>query len=110
MVWSIDNTKLDSLAEQIATLFSITFLSMFIAIIIYALIRSWYEGKERALIKAKTEREEALKEKRLKNLKLENLEITLTNEDLELLNLMTGSNGTVKGTLRNILRDYLKSV
>lgn len=101
---------LNCIVEPIATLISLTFTSCLIAITIYKFIQSWDEGKERYLANEENERIEALNKKKLENLKLENLEIKLTDEDLELLELMTRSNGTVKGTLRNILRDYLKTV
>ena len=100
---------LNCIVETIATLISITFISCLIAITIYKLIQSWDEGKERYLANEEYERKEALNKKRLENLKLENLEVKLTNEDIELLNLMTGINGTIRGTLRNIIREYLKN-
>ena len=84
---------------------SLVFMSILIGITIYVLARSWNEGKERAEIKE----QEELKRKRVENLKLENLEIKLTKEDMELLNLMTRVNGTVRGTLRNRIREHLKS-
>jgi len=97
------------IVEPITTLISLTFISGLIAITIYKLIQSWDEGKERYLVNEECERKEALNKKRLENLKLENLEVKLTNEDMELLQLIAGKNGTAKGTLRNILREHLKA-
>ena len=91
--------------EQVSMAISLVFMSILIGITIYVLARSWNEGKERAEIKE----QEELKRKRVENLKLENLEIKLTKEDMELLNLMTRVNGTVRGTLRNRIREHLKS-
>ena len=91
--------------EQVSMAISLVFMSILIGITIYVLARSWNEGKERAEIKE----QEELKRKRVENLKLENLEIKLTKEDMELLSLMTRVNGTVRGTLRNRIREHLKS-
>ena len=55
------------------------------------------------------ERREELNKKRLENLKLENLEVKLTSEDIELLNLIAGNKGTPKGVLRNMLREHLRN-
>ena len=95
--------------EQISMIISIGFTSSLIGITIYVLAKSWDEGKERALARDEVEMRDELNRKRLENLKLENLEIRLTNDDMELLNLMTGVNGTVRGTLRNVIRDHLKN-
>ena len=89
---------LNCIVEPIATLISLTFISGLIAITIYKLIQSWDYGKE----KYELREQEALKQKRL-----ENLEVNLTDEDLELLKLMSGNNSTVKGTLRKALREHL---
>ena len=77
---------LNCIIEPVATLISLTFISGLIAITIYKLILSWDYGKERYLANEENKRIEALNKKRLENLKLENLEIKLTNEDIELLN------------------------
>ena len=100
---------LNCIVEPIATLISLTFISCLIAITIYKLIQSWDEGKERYLANEENVRIEALNKKRLENLKLENLEIKLTSEDIELLKLMSGSNGTAKGNLRNVIREHLRN-
>ena len=100
---------LNCIVETIATLISITFISCLIAITIYKLIQSWDEGKERYLANEENVRIEALNKKRLENLKLENLEVKLTSEDIELLNLIAGNNGTPKGVLRNMLREHLRN-
>lgn len=100
---------LNCIVETIATLISITFISCLIAITIYKLIQSWDEGKERYLANEENVRIEALNKKRLENLKLENLEIKLTSEDIELLNLIAGNKGTPKGVLRNMLREHLRN-
>ena len=97
---------LNCIVETIATLISITFISCLIAITIYKLIQSWDEGKERYLANEENERREELNKKRLENLKLENLEVKLTREDIELLNLIAGNKGTPKGVLRNMLRGF----
>ena len=78
-------------------------------ITIYKLIQSWDEGKERYLANEENERREELNKKRLENLKLENLEVKLTSEDIELLNLIAGNKGTPKGVLRNMLREHLRN-
>lgn len=105
-MFSIDMYSFNNMIlEQISMVISLVFMSILIGITIYVLARSWNEGKERAKIKE----QEELKRKRVENLKLENLEIKLTKEDMELLNLMTRVNGTVKGTLRNRIREHLKS-
>ena len=100
---------LNCIVEPIATLISITFISCLIAITIYKQIQSWYEGKERYLANEENVRIEALNKKRLENLKLENLEVKLTSEDIELLNLIAGNKGTPKGVLRNMLREHLRN-
>ena len=97
------------IVEPIATLISLTFISGLIAITIYKLIQSWDEGKERYFANEEYERKEALNKKRLENLKLENLEVKLTSEDIELLNLIAGNKGTPKGVLRNMLREHLRN-
>lgn len=89
--------------EPIATIISLTFISGLIAITIYKLIQSWDEGKERYAFRDQEEKNK----KRLDNLKLETLEINLTSEDIELLQLLGGNNSTVKGTLRKMLREHL---
>lgn len=105
-MFSIDMYSFNNMIlEQISMVISLVFMSILIGITIYVLARSWNEGKERAEIKE----QEELKRKRVENLKLENLEIKLTKEDMELLNLMTRVNGTVRGTLRNRIREHLKS-
>lgn len=105
-MFSIDMYSFNNMIlEQISMVISLVFMSILIGITIYVLARSWNEGKERTEIKE----QEELKRKRVENLKLENLEIKLTKEDMELLNLMTGVNGTVRGTLRNRIREHLKS-
>ena len=100
---------LNCIVEPIATLISLTFISCLIAITIYKLIHSWDEGKERYLANEENVRIEALNKKRLENLKLENLEVKLTSEDIELLNLIAGNKGTPKGVLRNMLREHLRN-
>ena len=100
---------LNCIVEPIATLISLTFISCLIAITIYKLILSWDEGKERYLANEENVRIEALNKKRLENLKLENLEVKLTSEDIELLNLIAGNKGTPKGVLRNMLREHLRN-
>ena len=60
-------------------------------------------------IMEENERREELNKKRLENLKLENLEVKLTSEDIELLNLIAGNKGTPKGVLRNMLREHLRN-
>ncbi|WP_195951641.1 hypothetical protein [Clostridium saudiense] len=100
---------LNCIVETIATLISIAFISCLIAITIYKLIQSWDEGKERYLANEENERREELNKKRLENLKLENLEVKLTREDIELLNLIAGNKGTPKGVLRNMLREHLRN-
>ena len=100
---------LNCIVETIATLISITFISCLIAITFYKLIQSWDEGKERYLANEENERREELNKKRLENLKLENLEVKLTSEDIELLNLIAGNKGTPKGVLRNMLREHLRN-
>lgn len=100
---------LNCIVETIATLISITFISCLIAITIYKLIQSWDEGKERYLANEENERREELNKKRLENLKLESLEVKLTSEDIELLNLIAGNKGTPKGVLRNMLREHLRN-
>lgn len=105
-MFSIDMYSFNNMIlEQISMVISLVFMSILIGITIYVLARSWNEGKEKAEIKE----QEELKRKRVENLKLENLEIKLTKEDMELLNLMTRVNGTVRGTLRNRIREHLKS-
>lgn len=105
-MFSIDMYSFNNMIlEQISMVISLVFMSILIGITIYVLVKSWNEGKERAEIKE----QEELKRKRVENLKLENLEIKLTKEDMELLNLMTRVNGTVRGTLRNRIREHLKS-
>ena len=92
---------------------SITFISCLIAITIYKLIQSWDEGKERYLANEENERRgdryKGRSFERLENLKLENLEVKLTREDIELLNLIAGNKGTPKGVLRNMLREHLRN-
>lgn len=100
---------LNCIVETIATLISITFISCLIAITIYKLIQSWDEGKERYLANEENVRIEELNKKRLENLKLESLEVKLTSEDIELLNLIAGNKGTPKGVLRNMLREHLRN-
>ena len=100
---------INCIVEPIVTLISLTFISGLIAITIYKLIQSWDEGKERYLANEEYERKEALNKKRLENLKLENLEVKLTREDIELLNLIAGNKGTPKGVLRNMLREHLRN-
>lgn len=100
---------LNCIAEPIATLISLTFISCLIAITIYKLIQSWDEGKERYLANEENVRIEELNKKRLENLKLESLEVKLTSEDIELLNLIAGNKGTPKGVLRNMLREHLRN-
>ena len=82
---------LNCIVETIATLISITFISCLIAITIYKLIQSWDEGKERYLANEENERREELNKKRLENLKLENLEVKLTREDIECIYVATDS-------------------
>ena len=100
---------INCIVEPIATLISLTFISGLIAITIYKLIQSWDEGKERYLANEENARIESLNKKRLENLKLENLEVKLTSEDMELLQLIAGSNRTPKGMLRELLREYLRN-
>ncbi|MFR1822992.1 MAG: hypothetical protein ACLSXJ_06450 [Clostridium saudiense] len=100
---------LNCIVEPIATLISLTFISCLIAITIYKLIQSWDEGKERYLANEENVRIEELNKKRLENLKLESLEVKLTSEDIELLNLIAGNKGTPKGVLRNMLREHLRN-
>ena len=100
---------INCIVEPIATLISLTFISGLIAITIYKLIQSWDEGKERYLANEENARIESLNKKRLENLKLENLEIKLTSEDIELLNIIAGNKGTPKGVLRNMLREHLRN-
>ncbi len=100
---------LNCIVEPIATLISLTFISCLIAITIYKLIQSWDEGKERYLANEENVRIEELNKKRLENLKLENLEVKLTSEDIELLNLIAGNKGTPKSVLRNMLREHLRN-
>ena len=100
---------LNCIVEPIATLISLTFISCLIAITIYKLIQSWDEGKERYLANEENVRIEELNKKRLENLKLESLEVKLTSEDIELLNLIAGNKGTPKGVLRNTLREHLRN-
>lgn len=95
--------------EQISMVISVVFTSALIGITIYVLAKSWDEGKERYLEREEREKQEQLNRKRLENLKLDSLEINLTSEDMELLNLMTKRDGTAKGTLRNIVREHLKN-
>lgn len=95
--------------EQFSMCVSVVFMSALIGITIYVLTKSWDEGKERALVREENEKQEELNRKRLENLKLENLEIKLTADDMELLKLMTGVDKTVRGTLRSVLRDHLKT-
>lgn len=106
---------ISNFADEISMIISVTFMSALIGITIYFLVKSWDEGKERYFERKALQendeierKQEEINKKRLENLKLENLEIKLTSEDLELLNLMTGNNGTTKGTLRKNLRDHLK--
>ena len=100
---------LNCIVEPIATLISLTFISCLIAITIYKLIQSWDEGKERYLANEENVRIEELNKKRIENLKLESLEVKLTSEDIELLNLIAGNKGTPKGVLRNMLREHLRN-
>lgn len=100
---------LNCIVEPIATLISLTFISCLIAITIYKLIQSWDGGKERYLANEENVRIEELNKKRLENLKLESLEVKLTSEDIELLNLIAGNKGTPKGVLRNMLREHLRN-
>lgn len=100
---------LNCIVEPIATLISLTFISCLIAITIYKLIQRWDEGKERYLANEENVRIEELNKKRLENLKLESLEVKLTSEDIELLNLIAGNKGTPKGVLRNMLREHLRN-
>ena len=65
--------------------------------------------KREIKIMEENERREELNKKRLENLKLENLEVKLTREDIELLNLIAGNKGTPKGVLRNMLREHLRN-
>lgn len=101
--------------DNITMIISVCFMSALIGVTIYVLTNSWEEGKERYLerealreIDEVEKKREDINKRRLENLKLENLEIKLTNEDMELLKLMTGNNGTARGTLRNILREHLR--
>ena len=107
--YGIEVNGLGEIIDSAVCLLGLSFLSLLLGVVIYVLVKSFEEGKERAAIRDEIERREALRKKKLENLKLENLEISLTDEDIDLLHLMTESNGTIKGTLGYVLREHLRS-
>lgn len=99
--------------EVISSLFSfigVIIVSVFLACIVVFIVKSFYEGKRRAMLKAEAERLHEAKMKKLKNLKLENLEIKLTDNDINLLAAMSDNDATVQGTLRYVVREHLKGL
>ena len=73
------------------------------------MVKSFYEGKRRAILKAEAEKLHKAKMKKLKNLKLENLEIKLTDEDLKMIAAMSDNDTSVSGALRYVIREHLRS-
>lgn len=108
--YGIEVSGFSEVIDSVVSLVGLVIISLILGVVIYVLVKSFDEGKERAAIRVEIERQEALRKKKLENLKLENLEVNLTDEDIDLLNLITEGNGTIKGTLRNILREHLRNV